>query len=367
MQQQEESTSFQSSWGVPAENTSQATEVSVGTFASRPLSLAEVNEANPLIYRLKRNSSVRHLAMATLRGEPLTTISPLLKPLNSPSEYGWKSRQVAAWTLGRAQLNSRQQEIAAETLVRVLEGRSDYDGAHLVRAVLGAVLAVSLLMMPLGIVFWQELWNAFPVFIGAAILVGVLCSSGNVSISLESEDEKTIRIRAAAAEALGNLRRPETVGTLLVAHLEGKKKVCAAATSALRQVLPTLTSDHYGQLESSVSPNLCRALTYWDTTFVLDVVTALGKVGDGRAATALEELEQSERRSEVRKEIAKILPILLERKRYELELKRREEESGTLLRGTANPLPTEELLRPAGIQSPDEAKETLLRATRGDE
>ena len=357
----EETAQTVSSWGVPSDSVTRTIEPPAESFVARPLTVPEVNATNPLIYRLRKNSPVRRLALAALRGEQITTIAPLLDALNFPSGNAWKTRQVAAWTLGRARLTPEQQEVAASALVRVVGNRLDYDGGRIIRGLLRTLLTSTLISLAAAAwVMRTPNTTLFPLLMVMVLGFTILCSPGTLSISFSTDDEKANRVRASAIEALGSLRRPETLETLLAAHLGRGKRLRSAATSALRQVLPQLTPDHYGRLGASVTPNLCQALSHWDNVFVLEIVEALGKVGDGRALTVLERLERSEKRADVRIRIAEIMPMLLERSR-------REQESGVLLRGSLSPAGPEELLRASITDGPDDAHETLLRATRGDE
>src|SRR5262249_43221285 len=144
-------------WGVPGEDSVAKTEPLGESFVSRELTRAEVNASNPLIYHLKRKSPVRHLALAALRGESLTTISPLLQALESPRNSE-KSRLVAAWTLGRARLNARQQEVAAGALEQVLLGSVEYDSGPILRAILRIIMGGMLLTFLFSILSWQGDW-----------------------------------------------------------------------------------------------------------------------------------------------------------------------------------------------------------------
>src|SRR5262249_43102636 len=150
-------------------------------------------------------------------------IDPLLETLAN-SRSGWKSRQVAAWTLGRAKLDARQQEDAGSLLERVLASWTTNDGGRFLRAIGGSLMTSLLITLSIGLFFGGAPIGLLPILlIGTFFTIGVLCSPVTLTVSFGTDDEKANRIRAAAAEALGNLRCPETVGTLLSAHLERNK------------------------------------------------------------------------------------------------------------------------------------------------
>src|SRR5262249_39524601 len=137
------------------------------------------------------------------------------------------------------------------------------------------------------------------------------------------------------------------------------------ARESLFRLLPTLSIEHYGHLQAQTVPNLGDLLTsdrYFHTSDcklsdvqMLQVLEALGKVGDGRVIRAVE-LSKREKNPQIQQAADSILPILQERQRLA-------EAPRNLLRASHQPIAISDvLLRPA-LETGDTQPEQLLRAT----
>ncbi len=127
------------------------------------------------------------------------------------------------------------------------------------------------------------------------------------------------------------------------------------AIRALRQALPVLQSEHYGLLNLQAIPNLCRLLYQPDESLVLEVIEALGKIGDGSALHPVKWVAERGRTQQIREAAQAILPILEERHRQE-------QDPQILLRPTAGFSTPDTLLRAAQAK-PETGSEHLLRVS----
>ncbi len=171
-------------------------------------------------------------------------------------------------------------------------------------------------------------------------------------------------LRFLAAHALGRVGEVEALDALSAACLERTLYTPEMALISLRVLLPQLTCDHYGRLDSQVVSNLCsllsrRAPDYFiyeaaKETYIEELVTALGKIGDARAVGPIVRAATHWSQGKVAAASAHALAAIEERHR-------RETERATLLRGAGQPAVSEaELLRAASGKA--EAKpEQLLR------
>ncbi len=299
----------------------------------------------------------------------------LIDTLNRPSESRWKERLIGAWALGQRQLTPEQKTIAAKTLCAVLENRQMSQdkrlGLRMFRAMIRFVL-VGILGFSVGalLVSFAEIdpYSSAPVFFGLVYmllllvtLVTFLAGLFVMPISFALDAKHTTDVRARAARTLSRLCVPESVGALAKATMDSHRAISVPAWMALRNVLPMLTSDHYGQLGSEAVPNLCRVLNYFqecrtDRKCLLDLLKALEKVGDGRAIPTVRREARKAGSKQVRAEAERILLILEERQRQE---NARE----MLLRASSGAATTtpDTLLRPAAANQVETPPEQLLR------
>jgi len=184
----------------------------------------------------------------------------------------------------------------------------------------------------------------------ASLAIGLPFSLLVLPFSAALDRRRLNRVREAAANSLGRLAVPESIGALAAAMYDRDPRVAATAAAALSRTLPMLTKAHYGRFGTEAVRRLCRLLQHPDERLVLDVLTALDKVGDPSAIRPVERLAKRSHSPTVQARVEALLPILYDRQR-------RAGESGRLLRpSTAPDAPAEILLRPAhgtGETAPD--------------
>jgi len=82
------------------------------------------NNVTLVIKRLHKRSTIRSIAEPLMcQSNPMANIDPLLSILARPSDRKWKERLVAAWALGRVELNAGQKEAAVDILVKELANK----------------------------------------------------------------------------------------------------------------------------------------------------------------------------------------------------------------------------------------------------
>ncbi|HZO88429.1 MAG TPA: hypothetical protein VFB38_08820 [Chthonomonadaceae bacterium] len=355
----------------PLEPRSSALDGQVALCRPRPqaaaFTYAEVAAVRRLMRRLSPRDMMRQLAEALLRGEPpqQEAMAAIHAILGGRFGYRWRQAELAAWAIGRIPLDAARQRNAAKLLQRVLQLRDWPDtNARWARGFLR--LAMTSLGLNIGAALLKP---------GAASAVDRLMLTALTCIPLAvvvlpisslMEDRLLNRVRAAAVTALGHLRLPESTATLAETALRtapaslrqtaGCRRVHQAALAVLPPVLLQLTPDHYGRLPASTVSSLCQLLKTAEEPLALDILEALGKVGDGSAVRLVERLAVRGRTVRLRDAAARILPTLRERQHQENAPK-------TLLRPACAPhRPVEILLRPADSAPATEAHQ-LLRAS----
>lgn len=324
---------------------------STTTPAAPPL--AEANAQVSLLGRIPESHPVRLAALSVARGEPISSIQPLIDALLDPSPDRWRIRAVAAWALSRTPLTPEETDGATASLLDVLERAHPERKLDIVLRLLkrhaaisvsGGALALFIVFLVTFDVMWRrgfyngpslpELWAMMTCItaFGAWPLV--------VPASLAFDHSRSARARAAAAEALGRLGQPESVGALSGALFDRSWRVRDAAAAALHRVLPLLASDHYGLFGAQSIANLGRALSHPDAQLVSKALSALAVVGTSHAIPFVKKTAQSGRTVRLRDAAAEVLAILEQRQRSESV-------HATLLRPT---------------QSPDDPAQVLVRA-----
>lgn len=311
--------------------------------------------------RLSPGSVVRQIALQMMRGERVSRVYPLLQALKDAAPARWREREVAAWALGRADFEPQDRETAVNALLETLEQQIREPVHRLLartaaRSAAAAILLQMLLLYlfgtPLGapgeamLILWALLFLfTFPVMITAISML---------------ESGRQDRIRSAAADSLGKLSDPESVGTLAGELFTGSAAVRAAAARALHRVLPTLTSEHYGALGPQSIANLGRALNHSDTQLVFKVLSALERVGTSHAIPFVEKLRRDGRTTRLRDAAENTLATLYARQKQE-------QMRDTLLRVASSPYSSQNtLLRPARFTMSDNP-EQLLRPSSSPE
>ena len=336
----------------------------------------EIAEVARLLKRIGRDSWLREL-VHPYNGTaqiPQGQILALLSQVTGDYELHWRESLLAAALLGQIQPSEKQTPSAVKELCDLLDKKSPAPSqlfsqryAHSSRRAFLLSLGVSALVAlsprlgfpkispddTLATLLVIFLLAVLPLWVGLKFLL--------LPISVAIDARRGARVRATVARTLGRWHKPRSVGTLAKAAHDFSPIVRREAILALPGVLETLTPDHYGLLPTETVPALCRLLETggWlglDTTqrWRIQILTALEKIGDGRAVTTVERLTHDPSMPDIQREATRILPLLLERQR--------EEQSRTLLlRSSAPPRePFAELLHPAkdGVTP----KEELLRS-----
>lgn len=286
----------------------------------------------------------------------------VLGRLCDPAPNAWRERMLCAWLLGHAPLTSEQQREAARALGKVAQNRHAplaqqlfilLKTAALQNLLVAAVPTIWLTCQ----LFWDMPLNRPAVKFEILAFTSILYLTAFVALfplatalPTTLTVHRTLRIRIAAILALARLRIPEAVSPLARATVNVNPNIRSAAEEGLRQCLPQITPDHYARLDADTVPALCRLLDVkkerlfanhaHTEQLVLDVLAALGKIGDGSAARHVESVAEDGWTQAVRDAAREILPLLRERRQQENNPR-------LLLRGSAPPQTTgDQLLRP---------------------
>jgi HEAT repeat protein len=316
----------------------------------------EGTEAIPmLVARLSIHSPVRRLAEAVLgqTHQALDNIQPLFTTLAHPEGHSWRERLVAAWALGRVPLTPQEQDAAAGMLLDVLGSRPRVRSW---RAIMQGIVLSYVSAFPfclLGAMTQDD-------FITMEVIIGTLGALlGGIPVALwwgKHQVRNANRLRAMAALTLGRLQVPESIGDLAGAAFDRSPQVREAASSALHEVLPILTSAHYGLFGAVSIENLGNVLSHPDALLVSRTLTALKNVGTSHAIPYVERVAAQGRTALLRDKAHDVLAVLRERQHQE-------EQAQTLMRASiAPPTPSGLLLRPAqGVSESD--PQQLLRSS----
>lgn len=322
-----------------------------------PVWSADVQEIHRFTRGREHRSPIARLAQAILHGQaqhPLD-IPSVVKSLEKPSSEQWKERLAACWTLAHTPQNEREREAAARWLVYVLEHYPRLDGEQRwKRAYLRTIFLCLLPMVPtFGLGAITAPFVAFPL----SFIV--------LPFSSALDKSRMNRVRAMAAQSLGRLNVAQAVYSLAGGAADRDVRVRHESIWSLLSILPLLSESHIGHLEKDTVPRLCRLL--FQTGFTeagwISLLTALGKIGDGRAVPYVERLANHGVSVGIQEEARRILPILYDRRKREQEASRlvRAADSPeglhqTLLRpydstGEADP---QVLVRAIGAETPEE-------------
>lgn len=333
-----------------------------------------VDDADAIITQighLSPGTLVRRLAVTLLRGKRPEDLQPLVGVLINPAAPNWREREVAAWTIGHAPLNEAESDSATELLLGVLENSN---GEGVMPRFLRAIGRAGIISLAGGfgasflLTVFYELFSRFeyghPQFFEMfAILTSMAFFCGmpfTLTASLWYDATRRDRVRAAAAEALGNLGAIESVGALAGAMFDRNKRVAASAAAALHKTLPLLTSNNYGEFGAESISNLGRLLKHPDSQLVGKVLDALDKVGTSHAIPYIENYMRTGRTIRLRDMAHEVLQRLEMRARQESQRDR-------LVRPTTAPDdPSLFLLRPARDSGPEDSS-VLLRPSGTDD
>lgn len=345
--------------------------------------------------RVGRDSRIRRIVQEILISDSISDpdvaylihllAQPVIKPWRSPEVWRWilwstrlspehTERELAAWALEQIDLPPDRAEQAATALRETLGENRKRDSAEQSVAVYRGQVRGLLLFVALGLVATTQLQlppypiGLFTLFFGAitALIYGGWIL---IPISLSQYKRHLIRVKLAAATALGRQVQPESVDELAYGVSARNPGLVRTCLQTLKTVLPTLTPNHYGRLAGETVPRLCQVLerpellTFLGEEGVLCFLDALEKVGDGRAVEAVQAVAARPESSEaLRARAEAVRRVLLERRRLEQDrsmLLRGSQSDAvrpdTLLRAARNgdaTLPEEELLRPH-LQEPE--------------
>ena len=348
-------------------------EIEAQAAVSSPVSAVAAPEASRqamLIKRLRRKVSRRSfLPLMDAYWEkpgPLNAdkFDLVLATLRNPAPHAWREQMLCAWLLGHASLTAHQQAQAASELGKVARNRHAPQNQRLLAhlhttglwtlpfAALGAaaitiqMIMTTLIHKSIGIDVSLFLYMCVVLFVALLIPIFVAIF-GLTGLSIYHH---SIRVCIAAMLALARLETPQAVAPLARATLYASPSVRSVAEESLRQCLPHITPEHYAQLDVDTVPALCRLLHVkkerlfanhvHTEQLVLEVLAALGKVGDGSAVRPVESIAEDGWTESVRNAALAILPVLRERQQQENDPR-------LLLRGSTSPQAgSDQLLRP---------------------
>ncbi len=329
----------------------------------------------PALARTLRRGLSRRSRVASAITEMTRTGNPsddgleaLLTAVLDPSGRSWRERAAAARTLGAIPLDPGSRSVAVEALGQCLSGQLRARRGPTVRrslwlsALLALPVAIGLFVDRILDQGWFFADTAVSYAVGVFVTVGALeLLTGVVSLALIAPALTlrarvvNLRVRAAAADALGELGSAEATAPVAGALFDLAPTVRRAAWAALPKVLDALDAAWYGRIEPRAVTMLCRALGRGPEATDIAVLGALGHIGGASAVAPVEKLAQAGRSPAIREAAGRALPVLRERRRAETDPTR-------LLRPATSPEdPGSVLLRPAsGAPSADDLG-TLVR------
>ena len=343
-----------------------------------PIPPQEAEAIRRLLKRIGRSHPVRRMADAFLNGEttyPLST-QRLLQSLKTPRPYHWRRQTVAAWMLGYRQNAGGDSEAVEKHLIKMVDMWGIRNvGYRLLRAVgwSGALFILFLIISIHSVDRNNTGLIIFFLILGYTFLTGMVAMC-LLPILAVVESGKMTNIRVAAAASLGRLRSVEALPALARACLHGPKNrafaharslrnMRGAALTAMEEILPDVTEYDYARLASAI-PNLCKVLDMLATTsrfearqsesVALLILSALGKIGDGRAVDIVERVSVQAASASARTAANDILPLLQDRKRQT-------NAANTLLRGAAPNMAGQETLLRATVATAPTDPTQLLR------
>ncbi len=321
---------------------------------------SEIEWATKQCKRLKKGSKLRLAVEAFLEHPTQVSEADVLTVLVHARDIGafaWRKNRIALWALGRMSLTPTQKRQVTKVLAEMLKKPTLPDFAQLLGSWwFGVSVLTGLWMSATSHYDAPNLWAYIALLsMGHFLWVWLVASIwGDVHYNL---------LRATAVEALGLMAVPESAEPIThtmydiacIRKWSLDKRLREAVTEALPRSLATLTPEHYQRLEPELVPNLYRLLNYVHEPLQLQILEALGRMGDGRAVQPLQRLLAKTRSHAVRDTLQRVLPILGQRLQ-------RETAPHTLLRASSAPQEAPEtLLRPLE-GSHDDQPEYLLRA-----
>ena len=323
----------------------------------------DINELDGILSPLGKtqpNSLARNAALSVIQNGRADNVSKLFSPLLAPNGSDWFELETSAWVLGVFEHTTEVRDSVLSTLMEILESRFGFRTflRHL-RTVFFGSIALGLIWCVMCFVtgtslriVWTEEWFVF------SNIVFVFMSISYLPLLLSRERKGFSQVRARAAWALGQMRSPDSLGTLSTCLGDGDQRVRIAASEALHQVLPTITEEHIGRVGSTTIVSLARALSHSDTQLVMKILDVLDKVGSSHAVPYVRAIVEKGRTLRVRDAAQAVLTTLEARQRQEAS-------KDKLLRPSASQASAENLLRPASATETD--PNFLLRVASADE
>ncbi|MCX6380593.1 MAG: hypothetical protein NT023_14140 [Armatimonadetes bacterium] len=323
-----------------------------------PLSYEEVEWAKRRCKTQKRPSPLRNMVERFLI-EPSATgdeeASIAISSMVVVSAWSWRKHLLAMWALGRMPLSHHKKLQAIAALSDFLKKTTL---PEFYKVALSWWLSIAVLVgLWFGISSGADSWLLLYLFLGS------LCSFPFVWLAASLwGDLRFNLLRATAVEALGLIALPEGTEAITRAMYETAAvrqgsfdgRVRRAATVALPRVLASLTPEHYLEMGAGVVPNLSLLLDHVKEPLQLQILEALGKMGDGRAVLPLQRFLVKTKSLAARQAAQRILPILEKRQIHESA-------HNTLLRASSMPNDAASLLLRPSYGGYQDQTQQLLR------
>ncbi len=324
-----------------------------------------------ILRRRRRTPMVEQLWEASgdgaLNRPPREWAGPLLERIPGQTMAPWQDRWIACWLVGRMGLEGDEGRRAVEVLADVIDEkvggpRGPLERSGVCRGIARSIRASILPAAPLAayqtLTIYQTRSVSNPVeplllgcaiWGGFAVLLGLALSPAFVVASVAGD----LRVRKAAATALGRIGTLDCIPPLVRAALGRQRGARAASVEALRSLLPGIPPSAYPEHAADLSPALRKLLRHPDTALVLLALDAVEKAGDGSCLSAVRRRAEFGRADAVRQRAAALLALLQARRESErlaatLLRPAEPDAASTLLRAApSSPTDPELLLRPA--------------------
>ena len=348
-------------------------EAALPSLPSHPDAMEAGADIAALVRSLKPDSPVRALALELMAGLEVPTHQPLLDALADVEPKRWRECAVAAWAAGHsANQDPVQQKTIMLRLCQILakeemQVRRPLLNRMLKRGMSAAPASLAIGALITGGFLAFSLSNGYQIEAGVRFLIagalgslfyGVLTSPIALGMLAGYDRQRIDKVRAAAAEALGNLKSPDSLDVLAVAAAGRGRELRTSAQDALLKVLPAITSEHYGLQLSETMRCLCQVLRDADAPLALAILSAMHHIGDATAIQTVTRLISRGQTAQVRQAAALLLPILLQRMEQE-------NAPGVLLRASQSNATSPHTLLRATISHPEQDGQELLRAAAG--
>jgi DNA-binding phage protein len=323
----------------------------VSTPAVGAISIEERQRIETLLTTVSPKSPVRG-AVETLLADPTATVplEPLYAVLRRPSWRRWREQQLAVWALARLAERNEQREKTVDAFAKVLSG----DFSAKMWAYIGAVILMPLMITQ--IIMWRKFeahstfTDMFDTFFDILVYYSLFMSSKATFAN---------PVREEAAGALGKLRAVEALDSLVQAELGALNALHPKMRKAIFSLLPALTPDHYGKLQTRTLRLLAIMLEdQMDEKNAHLILHALDKVGDRSVLPILNRIARGKGRAgrlpSVRAAASQVIAHIEERLA-------KHKESDLLLRIASETSSSANLLRPSKHDSEEDIA-LLLRA-----